>query len=100
MDRPVRLSPAARRDLESIVRYISFDNPQRAIVFGERLLDRARALGRHSDRGRVVPEFGDPGLREIIVQAYWLIYRLNPRNDGIEIVRIWHAARGVPDTDD
>lgn len=97
MDRPVRLSLAARRDLEGIVRYISFDNPQRAIAFGERLLAHAKALGQFPDRGRMVPEFADPGLREIIFRAYRLIYRINTHSDCIEVVRIWHAARGTPD---
>ena len=96
MARPVRLSPAARRDLEGIVRYISFDQPQRAERFGMLLLGHARSLAEMPDRGRAVPEFADPQLRELIVQAYRLIYRINPRTDAIELVRIWHAARGTP----
>jgi plasmid stabilization system protein ParE len=47
--------------------------------------------------GRVVPEFGQDDLREIIHGAYRLIYQINETEQRIELARIWHAARGTPD---
>jgi plasmid stabilization system protein ParE len=46
--------------------------------------------------GRMVPEFRQPILREIICRSYRIIYRLRRDNQRIEIVRFWHGARGFP----
>jgi len=48
----VILSPAAIKDLELIVRYISLDNPQAAGRFGNRLIDEAMSLSDFPERGR------------------------------------------------
>jgi len=40
MDYQVVLSPSARADLRDIVRYISFDAPDRALQFGLFLISR------------------------------------------------------------
>ena len=40
---------------------------------------------------RIVPEYGDPDLRERIYQGYRIVYRL--KEDAIEIVAICHGAR-------
>ena len=95
----VRLSPAARRDLEGIVRTIAFDDPRRATAFGQMLVNRARALGEFGHLGRVVPEFASPDIHEIIVRAYRAIYRINAEAETVEIIRFWHAARGMPRLD-
>ena len=42
-------------------------------------------------RGRIVPEFGDPALRELFVYRYRLIYRAEAQH--ILIVAIIHGAR-------
>ena len=48
--------------------------------------------------GRVVPELDDPLIREIIVRrSYRVIYRLNRAEHMVEIIRFWHAARGIPE---
>jgi plasmid stabilization system protein ParE len=43
----------------------------------------------------MVPEFGRPNLRELIVRPYRLVYRL--RGDIIEVVTVFHAARMYPE---
>lgn len=93
---PVRLSRSARRDLEEIVRYISLDDAGRAAEFGRLLIEKAKALGDFPEIGRVVPELGDPTVREIIVRHYRVIYRLNPAANHVDVIRFWHAARGLP----
>ena len=45
--------------------------------------------------GRVVPEFGQQDLHEVLVAPYRIIYRL--KDDLIEVVRVWHAARDMPE---
>lgn len=67
MDYQVVLSTSARRDLCDIVRYISFDNPQKAKTFGMMLVTKTKMLGQQPQMGREVPEMGNPLIREIIV---------------------------------
>jgi plasmid stabilization system protein ParE len=43
----------------------------------------------------MVPEFGRPNLRELVVRPYRLVYRL--RGDVVEVVTVFHAARMFPD---
>lgn len=96
MGHQLALTPSARADLRDIVRYISLDAPGRAIDFGQFLVSQARRLADHPEMGRVVPEFADPALREIVVRPYRVIYRIDAREERIDVVRFWHAARGIP----
>jgi plasmid stabilization system protein ParE len=96
MDFKVFLSHEALSDLERIVAYIAPHNPAAAERMGNQLLDAAYSLGKFPERGRVVPEFRRPELREIIFRSYRLIYRINHADESLEIVRFWHAARGFP----
>ena len=96
MDYKIILSLSARHDLRDIVRYISLDAPDRAIVFGQFLISKTKMLGQFSEMGREVPEIGDPHIREIIVRSYRVIYRMDSSNRTVQIIRFWHAARGSP----
>jgi plasmid stabilization system protein ParE len=97
MDYEVRLSKSARSDIQDIVRYISIDDPAQALRFGHILIQHARKLGQFSHLGRVVPEFDDDSIREIIVRQYRVIYRIIPNKRLIEIIRFWHAGRDYPE---
>jgi toxin ParE1/3/4 len=92
----VFLSDQALSDLERIVAYIAFDNPAAAQKVGDQLLDAALSLEALPERGRMVPEFRRPEIREIVVRSYRIIYRVNKTNASVEIVRFWHGARGFP----
>lgn len=96
MDYQVVLSASARSDIQDIVRYISLDDPNRAVDFGRFLIKCARSLGQFPMRGRVVPEFGEESLRELIARSYRIVYRLRDDERLIEIIRFWHAGRGTP----
>ena len=98
MDYRVILSRSARDDLRNIVRYISLDAPESGVQFGRFLISRTKNLSRFPEIGRKVPEFDDLLLREIVVRrSYRVIYRLNHERRLVEVVRFWHAARGIPD---
>lgn len=92
----VVVSPRAKSDLRGIQRYISFDNPQAALRFGKRLFTQPKVLGTHPEIGRVVPEFSNPFIREIIVGNYRVVHKVNHSKKQIRILRYWHGARGVP----
>jgi toxin ParE1/3/4 len=98
MDYRVVLSHSARADLRDIVRYISFDAPDRARQFGLFLISRTRLLAQSPELGRVVPEFEDSLIREIVVRSY-RVYRLDESRHLVQAVRLWHAARGALEID-
>ena len=60
------------------------------------LITRAENLANFPEIGRVVPEFQQSNLREVICRSYRIIYRLRRDEQRIDIVRFWHAARGFP----
>jgi toxin ParE1/3/4 len=93
----VILTPKSVTDLEGIVTFIAKDNPERARSFGYELIDRALSLASFPERGRVVPEIGDPAVREIIHGVYRIIYETIPGTEVVFVLRFWHAARGGPE---
>ena len=93
----VALSPSARRDLRAIVRYISLDSPERAVTFGQFLLNSTKRLADFPEMGRVVPEFDDPSIRGIVVRSYRVIHRIDHADCRVDVARFWHGARGTPE---
>ena len=96
MDYQVKFSRSAESDIEDIVRYISIDDPDQALRFGRFLIHHARGLAQFPERGRVVPDFDDDSIRELIVRRYRIVYRLNHDDRLVEIIRFWHVARDIP----
>ncbi len=91
MARPVRWSFTAASDLEEVCAYIGQNSPHYASLFAERVLAATRRVSQFPQIGRVVPEYGDPALREVIYQSYRVVYRLSA--EAVEIVQICHGAR-------
>ena len=85
MDFKVFLSNEALSDLEGVVTYIARHNPSAAARMGNHLLDAALSLNTFPQRGRVVPEFRRPELREIIFRSYRIIYRIMDLDRRIEV---------------
>ena len=92
----VIIAPSAQADLEDIVRYIARHNPDAAARMGYGLIARAEGLAAFPEMGRVVPEFRQSNLREVIHRTFRVIYRVQRETEVIEIVRFWHGARGFP----
>jgi len=90
-------SPASRDDLRDLVRFIAQDSPQRAEAFAYRLMSQADRLRDFPEIGRRVPELHDPTMRELIFRPYRIIYRVQRERGFVEIVRVWHSARGTPE---
>jgi len=90
-------SATAREDLHEVVSFIAQDNRAVAESFGYLLMSKVDLLPQFPEMGRVVPEFADSNLREIVFRSYRIIYRVDPSKQFIAIARVWHGARGVPD---
>lgn len=52
---------------------------------------RAEVLADNLDIGRIVPEFGQPFLRELIHPPFRIVYRRDPGR--ARIVRVWRSER-------
>lgn len=88
----------SRRDLLTITtRVARLSGTERGERLGNQLIDKALTLRTFPDRGRIVPEFADPEIREIIFKSYRIVYRV--REGHVEVIRFWHAARGTPEID-
>jgi plasmid stabilization system protein ParE len=96
----VRLAESALGDLEALRAWYT---EQGVRDVGERLLGEIvasiEALADHPDMGRIVPEFEQPFLRELIRPPFRIVYRRDPKS--VRIVRVWRSERllDVPDPD-
>ena len=71
-------SPDAAADLEAICDYIAKDSEHFAWVFAQGLLNAIERLQTFPESGRIVPEYNQKGIREIIFQNYRIVYRIEP----------------------
>ena len=96
----VGFAESAFADLESIRAWYA---EQGVRDVGERLIGEIvasiEALADHPDMGRIVPEFDQPFLRELIRPPFRIVYRRDPKH--VRVVRVWRSERllDVPDKD-
>ena len=90
-------SPASRLDLTGLLSYIMESNPTTARNFARNVFKSVERLNTFPESGRIVPEFNDPLIREVICKPCGIVYRIKRKECLIEIVRVWHAARGIPE---
>lgn len=81
----------ALEKLVEIEEYIAMDSPARAEEFINQLIGRAESLSENPNKGRIVPEFLIPELRELIFKNYRIVYLL--REDSIEILTVFESHR-------
>jgi len=91
----VILSDSAWEDLDEIADFIAKDSPRYADECTARLLERMGQLCDHPDSGRIVPEYGNPDLRELIQGSYRIVYR-KMDNEHVTVLRVIHSARLFP----
>lgn len=84
-------SPRAAKDLDSIADYIAADSPTYAGTVLKNIVSQTRILARFPQAGRMVPEYDDENMRELIVYDYRIIYRLE--QDEALIVAVIHGKR-------
>lgn len=86
-------SSQAQTDLARFVKFIAEDKPQAARRWAEAVRKSLLKLSDFPRIGRVVPEFGDDTIREIIKGQYRIVYKIDEGNDTIVIVTIHHSRR-------
>lgn len=88
----IRFAESALADLESMR---AWHAEQAVPEVGERLIGEIvtsiEALADHPDMGRIVPEFDQRFLRELIRPPFRIVYRRDPKH--VRVVRVWRSER-------
>ena len=88
----VTFAESAVRDLEAILAWYERERvPEVGLRLVVDIVESAEALASHPDMGRVVPEFGQPYLRELIRPPFRIVYRREKRK--VRVVRVWRSER-------
>ncbi len=94
MTKQIKISFAASAlyDLEEVLEYYK---DQKVPHIGEKLIakviNEVELLATHPEIGRIVPEFGQDYLRELIRSPFRIVYRKD-RNK-VRVVRVWRSER-------
>jgi toxin ParE1/3/4 len=91
----VRWTVSARADLLEVVEYVFAENPDAAVRMRSRIRHSTRHLVEHPEIGRIVPELGDPTLRELVIPPYRVVYLV--LSDEFHIMGVIHSKRLMPD---
>lgn len=88
----ISFTESALRDLEKVqTRYTEQGVPEVGVRLVAEVFERVQALADHPDMGRVVPEFDQPFLRELIVPPFRIVYRRDSKR--VRVVRVWRSER-------
>lgn len=87
----IRWAGPALRELEAALDYIAKDAPGAADRIGHEVHNAVGRLARFPDMGRMVPETGDPALREIIALPFRVMYERGP--EAIRVLAVIRCER-------
>ncbi len=94
----VRWSETSEKDLISIIKYISQDNPSIAYEKFKEIKEKTSCLHSCPDRGRIVPELQGQGIiqyHELIVPPWRIIYRISKKS--VYVLSVLDARQNVED---
>jgi len=86
MVKKIKWSPKAADNFEAICNFIGRDSEFYASMFAKKIIEIVTNIPSFPESGRIVPEYQDSNLREIIFQNYRI------KGKFIEIMTISHAA--------
>lgn len=87
----LRWTLRAVEDLSAIQRYIARDKPRAGRAWVAKLRQRARCAAETPLAGRVVPEIGRNDIREVLLGAYRIVYRLH--DDAVVVLTVFEGHR-------
>jgi addiction module RelE/StbE family toxin len=87
----VKWTKPAKLDLKQIYDYIARDSKFYAKKISQEMVEKSEKLNSFPEVGRIVPEIGNPNIRELIIYSYRLIYEVFP--DKVEILALIHGKR-------
>jgi toxin ParE1/3/4 len=84
-------SPEAIEDIEGIASYIGRDSSWYAKAVASKIVETAETIPDFPEIGRIVPEIGNPSIRERFVYSYRIIYRIETQQ--VLIAAVIHGRR-------
>ena len=88
----IRFSDSAVSDLEELVGwYEGRGVPDVGRRIAAEIVARIETLGDLPDSGRIVPEFNQPAIRELIHPPFRIVYRRGAAH--VQVVRVWRSER-------
>ncbi len=87
----------ALHDLDQALQFIAADNTRAAGKLGDAILKKVGLLARFPRLGRVYQKLNRENVREILVDPYWIIYRVEDDAKTVSIITVWHTAREEPE---
>jgi len=87
----VRWSKRALKQVVDAGIYVLRDRPLPALHWAEELIGAMCNAGEFPESGRVVPEIGNPRVREIIHRDVRVIYRIDPAE--LVVMMVWPTRR-------
>ncbi len=88
-------TPEAIKRLWEIEEFIARENPERAVEFITKLIEKVESVATFPEAGRMVPEFSLPNIREILEKNYRIVYRI--ASNRIEILTVFEGHRLLRD---
>ena len=90
----VRWTERASDQLKGIRDFIAQDSPAYAQAIAGRLFRAVDQLAEFPDSGRIVPERGQPEVRELVRPPYRIVYR--HRSDLVEVLLVFRSSLPLP----
>ena len=89
---------SAIADLNGICAYLAADDPRAAEHVGRGILEHVELLARFPFIGPAYPLGSGGPVREIVVRrTYRVFYVVKESPRIVEVLRVWHGARGEPE---
>ena len=90
----IRFTKQSLFDLKEIYDYISYDSKKYAQYQIVKIRNSIKILKQYKFSGKIVEEYNDENIREIIEGNYRIIYKILG-DDRIDIITIHHGARSL-----
>ena len=90
----IRFTKQSLFDLKEIYDYISYDSKKYAQYQILKIRNSIKILKQYKFSGKIVEEYNDENIREIIEGNYRIIYKILG-DDRIDIITIHHGARSL-----
>lgn len=89
----IEFSERAVFQIEEIVRFIAVDKPGAARQWADAVRQSVMKLEEFPRIGRIVPEFSDEHIRELLHGEYRIVYSIDEKVSRVVVISLYHARR-------
>jgi len=90
-------NPEFDKQIIEIINHIARDKPSASIKFASELEDLMSNLPNFPYKFRKSIYFNDSNIRDMIYKGYTIVYEINPKNNTIEILKIFNKNKSPMD---